>query len=122
MLQTVSITWPKAKKLLDRQEICCIEFLSESPAMKNIVALILSAAALIAVSYWGLTVLVATQGVELSLHGKIAMGLGIVFTMAVGFGLMALLFYSNRGGHDDTVYNASTNEPNVPDQNDTPKV
>jgi hypothetical protein len=85
--------------------------------MKNVLALIFSALALIAVSYWGLTVLVATQGVELSLHGKIAMGLGIVFTMAVGFGLMALLFYSNRGGHDENVYNASKTDSNNIDHN-----
>lgn len=72
--------------------------------MKNILALIVSAIAIGAVSYWGLTVLVATQGVELSIHGKIAMGLGVFFTMLVGFGLMALVFYSNRRGHDQTVY------------------
>ena len=79
--------------------------------MKNILAIVISAAALIAICYWGLTVLVATQGVELSIHGKIAMGIGIVFTMAVGFGLMALLFYSNRGGHDEKVYNAANVDP-----------
>ncbi|WP_262696168.1 hypothetical protein [Kordiimonas aquimaris] len=78
--------------------------------MKNVLALVLSAIALIAVCYWGLTVLIATQGVELSFHGKIAMGIGIVFTMAVGFGLMALLFYSNRGGHDESVYNAANTD------------
>lgn len=72
--------------------------------MKNIVAIILSAIAIGAVSFWGLTVLVETQGVELSIHGKIAMALGVLFTMAVGFGLMALLFHSNRGGHDEIVY------------------
>ena len=72
--------------------------------MKNVIAVILSIAAIAAVSYWGLTVLVETQGVELSIHGKIAMGLGVVFTMGIGFGLMALLFYSNRRGHDEVVY------------------
>lgn len=72
--------------------------------MKNILAFLLSALAIGTVSYWGLTVLVATQGVELSFHGKIAMALGIFFTMLVGFGLMALLFYSNKRGHDEIVY------------------
>lgn len=80
--------------------------------MKNILAFALSAVALIAVSYWGLTVLVATQGVTLSFHGKIAMGIGIVFTMAVGFGLMALLFHSNRGGHDEAVYHLTDGTDN----------
>ena len=32
--------------------------------------------------------------------GYVAMGLGIVFSLAIGFGLMALLFYSSRHGYD----------------------
>jgi hypothetical protein len=31
----------------------------------------------------------------------VAMGLGIVFSIAVGAGLMALMFYSSRRGYDD---------------------
>ena len=85
--------------------------------MKNLLTLLLSAIAIIAVSYWGLTVLIATQGVELSFHGKIAMAIGIVFTMAVGFGLMALLFYSNRGGHDENVYNAANSHNSTSSEN-----
>lgn len=37
---------------------------------------------------------------QISTHGYIALGLGIVFTSLVGGGLMALLFYSNRKGYD----------------------
>lgn len=48
---------------------------------------------------WGM----AKQGLDLGLHGQIAMAAGVFFTMALGAGLMALLFYSNRGGHDDVV-------------------
>jgi hypothetical protein len=33
--------------------------------------------------------------------GIVAMWLGIVFSVAVGVGLMALVFYSNRKGYDD---------------------
>jgi hypothetical protein len=39
----------------------------------------------------------------ISAHGWIAVALGIVFTMIVGVGLMALVFASNRSGHDDRV-------------------
>lgn len=78
--------------------------------MKNIFAFIASALAIGAVSYFGLTVLVATQGVELTIHGKIAMALGIIFTMAVGFGLMALLFHSNKHGHDEVVYHLTDDD------------
>jgi hypothetical protein len=33
----------------------------------------------------------------------LAMGLGVLFSLAVGCGLMALLFYSSRHGYDDRV-------------------
>ena len=34
-------------------------------------------------------------------HGWIALGLGVFFTLAIGGGLMALVFYSSRRGYDD---------------------
>jgi len=40
-----------------------------------------------------------TEGV--STHGIIAIVLGTMFTVLVGVGLMALIFYSNRSGQDD---------------------
>jgi hypothetical protein len=40
-----------------------------------------------------------TEGI--STHGIIAMVLGTMFTVLVGVGLMALIFYSNRSGQDD---------------------
>ncbi len=40
---------------------------------------------------------------EMSIHGWIALTLGVVVTMAVGVGLMALVFFSARRGYDDAV-------------------
>lgn len=40
------------------------------------------------------------RGQEMSTAGYVAMALGIIVTMALGMGLMALVFYSNREGHD----------------------
>lgn len=40
-------------------------------------------------------------GTEISLAGWLAMGLGVLFSLAVGIGLMALVFFSNRHGYDD---------------------
>ena len=37
----------------------------------------------------------------ISMHGWIAMGLGTVLSLALGFGLMWLSFYSSRRGFDD---------------------
>lgn len=39
--------------------------------------------------------------VEMSIHGYIAMILGIVFSLMIGCGLMALMFYSSRHGYDE---------------------
>ena len=39
--------------------------------------------------------------VQMSVHGYIAMTIGIVASLAVGIGLMALVFYSSRKGYDD---------------------
>ncbi|HEX3883604.1 MAG TPA: hypothetical protein VHW66_13165 [Stellaceae bacterium] len=38
---------------------------------------------------------------EISWQGWLAMGLGVLFSLAVGIGLMALVFFSNRHGYDD---------------------
>jgi len=39
--------------------------------------------------------------VDISLHGVLALTLGSVLSLALGGGLMFLVFYSNRRGHDD---------------------
>lgn len=38
---------------------------------------------------------------DVSGPGYVAMALGVIFTLAVGFGLMALIFYSSRKGYDE---------------------
>lgn len=57
-----------------------------------------------AVSYWAFTAYTAMEGTEISGHGITAMIIGLVLTAFVGFGLMALLFFSNKHGHDDAVH------------------
>ena len=37
----------------------------------------------------------------MSKHGYIALGLGVFFSILIGCGLMALIFYSHRRGYDD---------------------
>lgn len=78
--------------------------------MKNILIVVASFLIIGAVLYWGISVLITLQGVTLGFHGKLAMGLGIFFTMAVGFGLMALLFHSNKHGHDEVVYHLTDDD------------
>ena len=47
-------------------------------------------------AFWGWSL----TNAEIDTNGKIALVLGVVFSMLVGGGLMALLFYSNRKGYD----------------------
>jgi len=44
------------------------------------------------------------EGPPIPLEGKIAMGLGIFFSLVVGCGLMALVFYSSRHGYDEAAH------------------
>jgi predicted transporter len=50
---------------------------------------------------WAVWVWTSVGDVPMSVHGYIALTLMIVFTLAVGCGLMALVFYSSRTGHDE---------------------
>ena len=40
---------------------------------------------------------------QMSIHGWIALTLGVVLSLAIGLGLMALVFFSARRGYDDAV-------------------
>jgi hypothetical protein len=42
--------------------------------------------------------------------GYVAMGFGIVLSLLVGCGLMALVFYSSRHGYDEPFQDDSTSE------------
>jgi hypothetical protein len=53
--------------------------------------------------------------VEISRHGLIALGLGALATLALGAGLMALVFFSNRRGYDDQAYRPG-DPPQPPDR------
>lgn len=67
----------------------------------GVVALLLALLGLaLVILYVGLTPEPGEQGTPMSAHGYVAMGLGIVATLALGVGLMTLIFYSNRSGRD----------------------
>ena len=42
----------------------------------------------------------ASDQQQMSASGYVAMAFGIIVTLALGVGLMTLVFYSNRKGHD----------------------
>jgi len=61
------------------------------------VAVVLAVAVVIA-QFWSS---IGDSGI--SVAGWFAMGLGIIVTLALGIGLMSLVFFSNRRGYDETV-------------------
>jgi hypothetical protein len=66
------------------------------------------------VVYRGLTV----GDAAVPTSGYVAMALGVIFSLVVGFGLMALIFYSSRKGYDEPA--VLIREPR-PDRDDAPK-
>ena len=56
---------------------------------------------LILTGIWAITAWNSAGDIEMSKHGWIALGLGTFFSLLIGCGLMALMFYSNHSGHDD---------------------
>lgn len=57
---------------------------------------ILAGALWYAASYW-----TSVEGPAMPTTGYVAMALGIVFSLLVGCGLMALVFFSHRYGYDE---------------------
>ena len=69
--------------------------------MKQLVLLITSLSVILGGTlYFALRVFTDIDA-EISWHGWFAMALGVVFTAALGGGLMYLVFYSARNGYDD---------------------
>lgn len=57
--------------------------------------------------WWSVWVWNAEGGIVIDGHVAVAMWFGIIFSLVVGCGLMALIFYSNRQGYDDRAYEAN---------------
>lgn len=65
-------------------------------ALVAFMALVLFVATFAALSLWN-----NIGDVAISLHGRIAMALGVSLTLFLGAGLMFLVFFSSRHGYDD---------------------
>jgi TRAP-type C4-dicarboxylate transport system permease small subunit len=67
-------------------------------SMSQIALLALLIFLLILTGIWAVTAWNSVGDIEMSKHGWIALGLGTFFSLLIGCGLMALMFYSNRSG------------------------
>ncbi len=75
------------------------------------VAVIVPLLALLAATLWyAANAWVSLSGPPMPASGYLAMVLGIVFSLIIGCGLMALLFYSSRHGYDEP-YRADGDRP-----------
>ena len=68
----------------------------KTAALVSLLAVILVATLLAGIYLWW-----SLGDVDISIHGLIAMTLGCLASLALGGGLMFLVFYSNRRGHDE---------------------
>lgn len=68
--------------------------------MKTIL-LIVTLSIFLAVSVWFAWQGFTSVDIDIGVHGWIALGLGSFFSLIVGGGLMALVFFSSRHGYDD---------------------
>lgn len=51
---------------------------------------------------WSMMAWTSSEEVTMSIHGWVALSLGTIFSLIIGCGLMALMFYSSRSGYDET--------------------
>jgi hypothetical protein len=56
---------------------------------------------LLAAGWFAAQAWISVEGPPMPANGYIAMTLGIVFSLIIGFGLMGLVFYSSRHGYDE---------------------
>ena len=63
-----------------------------------LIVLLLLLAVTFVIIYLGWTL---ANGTDVPTSGYVAMAFGVIVSLAVGFGLMALIFYSNRKGYDE---------------------
>jgi hypothetical protein len=66
------------------------------------ITLLIALAALLGLALWYMVVAWTSSSATMSGHGWVALSLGVFFSCVVGFGLMALIFYSNRRGYDES--------------------
>jgi hypothetical protein len=69
--------------------------------------------AILAAAFWyAVRAWTSLSGPPMPATGYVALTLGVVFSLVVGFGLMALLFYSSRHGYDEPHQSGDGDWPN----------
>lgn len=69
--------------------------------MKTTLLLILAAIVGLALTFWAVSAMWSDLGVNMTMHGWIAYGLGVLLSLVLAGGLFFLTFKSARDGYDD---------------------
>lgn len=69
--------------------------------MKQTLLLLAVLGGLVAATVWVAVDVWTSMDTQMGWHGWLALTLGVVFTAALGAGLMWLVFHSSTSGHDD---------------------
>jgi len=73
-------------------------------------AIIVALLGLLGASLWFAARSFMIEGPDMPAEGYVAMWFGIAFSLVVGIGLMALVFYSSRRGYDEPAQIEPTDE------------
>src|SRR5271154_3292806 len=69
------------------------------------IALVAALLGMLAASIWfAVHTWMSVEGPPMPTAGYVAMTLGVVFSIVIGSGLMALIFYSSRHGYDEPAH------------------
>jgi TRAP-type C4-dicarboxylate transport system permease small subunit len=85
------------------------------PGIGQIIVIVVLLAMLVLVGIgivWGWQATNGVDDADMDENGWIALGLGAFFSLAVGCGLMALMFFSSRRGYDEAADPFRNREPN----------
>lgn len=84
-------------------------------------ALIVPLLAILVAAFWfAARAWTALSGPPMPAIGYLALGLGTLFSLVVGCGLMTLLFYSSRHGYDEPFQASEWQEPEEPTERQRP--
>ena len=79
-----------------------------------ILSLLLAAAAVLAYLGW-----TSAGDTAVPASAYVAMALGVIFSLVIGIGLMALVFYSSRKGYDEPAVLVEDKDPDPDDDHKT---
>jgi len=82
--------------------------------MKTALVILVAILGIAMVAYYNFHLADQLVDVKVSPSGMAAMAGGLIMTFLVGVGLMSLLFFSARRGHDEEVHNLNKKEKGAP--------